>query len=185
MKLRPAQNLLEMMIAIGVIMVTVFGTISLIISTITASRISQNRIEATNLAREGIEAVRSIRDSNWLKRSQNVKNLAGTIFAWDENLSAGNWYAVFIPTTGWTLSTSGSTVKINLAPAGYYTQENCGGCVGTKYSRQITIAKSSDTVSIGGSSKDIYFLDVSVKVSWSDRLGGRSLTAREKLYDWK
>ena len=70
-KLRSGQTLLEMVIAIGVITVSVFGTVGLIVTTIKAGRVSQNRVEAANFAREGIEAIRAARDSNYLRRDQN------------------------------------------------------------------------------------------------------------------
>lgn len=72
MNQRPGQSILEMVIAIGVIITSVLATTSLIISTITAGRISQNRVEAANFAREGIEIVRQLRDTNYLRRDQNI-----------------------------------------------------------------------------------------------------------------
>ncbi len=64
---RPGQGLLEVVIAVGVIMTSTIGTITLVASTVKAGRSSSSNVTAASLAREGIEAVRSIRDSNWLK----------------------------------------------------------------------------------------------------------------------
>lgn len=69
---RPAQTVLELVLASGVIIVSVVSSATLIISTITVGRISQNRIEATNLARAGAEIIRGVRDGNWQKRAANI-----------------------------------------------------------------------------------------------------------------
>ncbi len=78
------QTILEMLIAIFVIVVGVFGILTLIISTIQAGREGSNRIVALNLAREGIENVRSIRDSNW------VYPVSATKPTWDNGLNGGS-----------------------------------------------------------------------------------------------
>lgn len=69
---RTAQSLLEAIIAIGVILVATISATTLIVTTISAGRNSANKVQAANFAREGIEVVRQIRDSNWMKRAQNV-----------------------------------------------------------------------------------------------------------------
>lgn len=65
------QGLLETIIALGVILAGTIGTISLLISTMNSGRESSNKVVATNLAREAIEAARNIRDSNWLEIEAN------------------------------------------------------------------------------------------------------------------
>lgn len=60
-------GMLEMVIALGILMMGVIGFSTLTMATIVTSRTSELRIVAANLAREGIEVARNIRDSNWLK----------------------------------------------------------------------------------------------------------------------
>lgn len=69
---RSGQTLLEAMVAIGVILAAVIGSATLIITSITSGRVSQNRVEAANFAREGIEVYRSFRDNNYLKFQQGA-----------------------------------------------------------------------------------------------------------------
>ena len=64
--LTKGQGLLEATIAIGVIMTGLIGAMTLTTSTVMSSEESEMRIVAANLAREGIEAARIIRDSAWL-----------------------------------------------------------------------------------------------------------------------
>lgn len=63
------QGLLEMLVAIFILVVALTATIVLIITSIKAGRESINKLIATSLAREGIEVVRNIRDSNWIDPS--------------------------------------------------------------------------------------------------------------------
>ena len=55
-----------MTVAIGIIVTGVVGALSMVSGSVSASKESQTRVVAVGLAREGIEAVRVIRDSNWL-----------------------------------------------------------------------------------------------------------------------
>lgn len=73
------QTLLEVLIAIGVIIVGMVGTITLVITSTKAGATSRNEIIATNLAREGLEIARSIRDNNWLAIEANTPGVT-----WDQ-----------------------------------------------------------------------------------------------------
>ena len=75
------QSLLELIVALGVILAGVLGGLTLVISSITAARRTQQQIIAQNLAREGLELVRSVRDSNWLD-----PNYPTSPDAWDRGL---------------------------------------------------------------------------------------------------
>ncbi len=61
------QGLLEVIVAIGIITASTVTTVALIINTMIVSNISQQQIIAINLAREGVEIIRGIRDTNWLQ----------------------------------------------------------------------------------------------------------------------
>ncbi len=66
------QTLLEVLFAMVILIVALVATIALIVSSITASRESRNRLIATSLGREAIEMARSIRDSNWVTSLEKV-----------------------------------------------------------------------------------------------------------------
>ncbi len=57
--------MVETIVAIGLLTTGIVGGLSLAIYAFSASDRSLNQIVATNLAREGVEAVRNIRDSIW------------------------------------------------------------------------------------------------------------------------
>lgn len=74
------QGLLEAVIALGIIITGVVAALTLAIANLSGSVASETRIAAANLAREGVEVARNIRDSNWI---------AGT--SWDANLDDGTY----------------------------------------------------------------------------------------------
>ncbi|MFH0804812.1 MAG: hypothetical protein V1916_01295 [Patescibacteria group bacterium] len=63
------QSLLEMLIAVFILVAATTATLTLIISSINAGKESRSKMIATSLAREGVELVRNIRDSNWIDPS--------------------------------------------------------------------------------------------------------------------
>ena len=71
---KTGQSLLEMLIAIFVLVIALTATLVLISSSISAGRESKYRLTSNSLAREGIEIVRNIRDSNWIDSSSSSWN---------------------------------------------------------------------------------------------------------------
>ena len=83
-------TLLETLIALSVISVGVMAAFTLSTANLNTARANAHRVLAANLAREGVEFVRNVRDSNWLKIEANFDCdtvTAGTqLCAWDEYL---------------------------------------------------------------------------------------------------
>jgi type II secretory pathway pseudopilin PulG len=67
----PGESLLEILVSTVIIVVILTTVFALIQQGMSVSVSSENRLQAINIAREGIEAVRNIRDTNWLKYSGN------------------------------------------------------------------------------------------------------------------
>lgn len=63
---RRGQGLVELLIAVAVLMVSAVATVTLIFATLSLAEASKSQVLAVNLAREGIEVVRTLRDGNWL-----------------------------------------------------------------------------------------------------------------------
>ncbi|MFA6435528.1 MAG: hypothetical protein WCW30_00100 [Candidatus Gracilibacteria bacterium] len=91
-----AETLAEVIIALVVLAVGATGASTLIYVSISANAEGEQRIEAYNLAREGVEAVRNIRDTNWLRFPGNRTD------CWD----------VTLETTDPTTCADISTIKI-------------------------------------------------------------------------
>jgi type II secretory pathway pseudopilin PulG len=60
------QSLIETIVAIFILVTALVAGLGLALYAVTHSANAKNQIVATNLAREGIEVVRMVRDSNWL-----------------------------------------------------------------------------------------------------------------------
>lgn len=91
-----AQGLLELIVALGVITTGVIGTVTLTTSSLASSTDTMNRVTATYLASEGIEAVRLTRDSNWLSGCPDPET-AATCVNWDTGLAAPFGVTTAIP----------------------------------------------------------------------------------------
>lgn len=72
-KTKRAESLVEVIIAIFVVAMGAGITSSLVVSALQSNSFSRDNLIALNLAVEGLEAVRDIRDSNWLKFSFDRK----------------------------------------------------------------------------------------------------------------
>ncbi|HTM68422.1 MAG TPA: hypothetical protein VL426_03925 [Candidatus Binatia bacterium] len=199
--LTAGQSMLEGVIATGIIVTAISSALTLVSSSINAEKESEALLTAGNLAREGIEAVRSIRDSNWL---------AGAAF--DTGLSSGTDYSG-IP----MLSTATGLWSINFTPnvvtdAGTYVYR-CSACAGalasgvmlqasappvgtvrTPYQRLVTIDPLCDNdaggytiVSSGSNCGSAAKIGVRVmsKVRWTVGTRTRTLDMEERMLDWR
>lgn len=190
---RPAQGLLELIIAIGVILTALFGVSTLIVTTITAGQVSQTRVEAANFAREGIEIVRAMRDNTWLYQASNQKPYK----AWYVDINNGNQIAQYqASSNSWTLGPCNaacqtgvdSQIMKNTDNASYFTQKCSGKCTPTKYRRLIATQLSNDT--FFGQDDSQYVL-VTSDVCWDQAANcfkgasAKEFLATTRLYDWK
>jgi hypothetical protein len=64
---RKGETILETLIAMGVLVIGIMMASSIMGSSIRNINSSKNRVIAVNIAKEGLEAIRNIRDTNWLK----------------------------------------------------------------------------------------------------------------------
>ena len=156
-------TLLEAILAVFVTSVGVLGAYGLSQQILVYSSLSNSNFTAAYLAKEGIEIVRNIRDSNWV---QEV-----------------DWRNGLIPPTA--DCTAGCEVDYNdsalslwtdpgrylrIEPAGFYNYDSGSN---TKYKRKITIEALAD-----GS------LRVTSAVFWSEKGQQKSITAQDILYEW-
>ncbi len=65
-------TLLEMLIALSVISVGVMAAFTLSTANLNTAKANGQRILAANLAREGVEFIRNVRDTNWLRIEANL-----------------------------------------------------------------------------------------------------------------
>lgn len=164
-------TILEVILAITVLTLAVGGSFILISQTIGSVSVIQSKLIASYLIQEGLEIVRNIRDSNWLKNQ-----------TWDQGLPAGDWEADYTTTSfdedcenvehyNCHIYDDNSFLKIPETDEFY----NYSSGTDTIFKRKITISKESEE-------PDRF--KVSVEVFWREKGQLRSLAAQEYLYNW-
>ncbi|MCK4474140.1 type II secretion system protein [Candidatus Parcubacteria bacterium] len=160
-------TLLEVILAITILTIAVSGAFILIIQVISASAAVQSKLIAFELAQEGIEIVKNIRDTNWLEQT----TIPG--ISWDDGLDAGSWEADYISED---LSRSfGSGTYLYIDAHGFYSYFPSANQ--TKFKRKITISKEVEQPER---------LKVSVEVFWDDK--GKihqHIIVQTYLYNWR
>ncbi len=153
-------TLIEVIIAIFIIIIGITGAVNLISHNISSIIVSRSQVIAVNLAQEGLEIVRAIRDTNWLEDADWNVGL--------DTCSAG----CRIQYNSIGLLTLDSNPVLNIDSNGLYLYDITKP--ETLFRRKITITTISATE-----------IKVVSEVTWSER--GRSfvISAEERLYDWK
>lgn len=70
-KISKGQTMIEAVVAVGMLLFTVYAMSQLSLVSIRGGMFSKNQLLATQLAREAIEVIRSKRDANWLNRQSH------------------------------------------------------------------------------------------------------------------
>jgi len=163
--------MLEIIIAIFILVVAVIGAYSAFSRIIVATSIISSRLTAAYLAQEGIEIIRNIRDTNWLKGT----NWDDIIEIFNDKSCSSGCEADY--TTGAVNETtmlrscmSPMGASLNIDADGFYSYSNGSP---TKFKRKIIITSTVIDV-----------LQVSVLINWEDRGETYNFTAEENLYNW-
>lgn len=153
-------TLVEVLVALFILFTVISATTALVNSALGTIQNSKAKFIASGLAQEGMEIVRNIRDTNWLRYDQGV--------LWNQGLTDGDWEADYLSEELTSYFGTGRFLKID--SNGFYNYTN--GTV-TKFNRKITIQNlSSDQIR------------VIVTMTWQEKSKDYTLTAVEDLYNW-
>jgi type II secretory pathway pseudopilin PulG len=158
-------SLLEVIIAIFVITIGIIGVANLISYSISSVAVAKSQIIATELAQEGLEIVRNIRDSNWLAD-----------ITWNSGLdTCAGGCRVQYNSVG--LLALGGNPVLNINSNGFYLYDVTKP--ETLFRRKITITDNPDG--------DINTPDIKVvsEITWSQRGRSFNVNAEDRLYNWK
>jgi len=192
-------SLLETTIAIGVIVTGLFAAFTLVIANRRMSDETGLRFGAVAAAREGVEIVRSIRDSNWLQEGTR---------AWDDDIagSAGSYtgVAVFSPATAmWQLEYGAEAFtnakarvvrRATVTGETYWTQGESADAVvdPTPYHRLIDvypICDNGEDIEIGPPCDAVANPKVGIRVrsrvQWTSRGNTHDVVAEERMFNWR
>lgn len=215
MKYNRGFTLVETVIAIGVAMFGLLSILSLNTSSLLVTEANEYQFLATQFAREGIETVRAIRDSNWLKYETDSTT------AWNAGLVSGTDYTAILqnPVTSTYLDFTTNSLSQTCTGAssstytcvsiwydtaqGYYYQTNStlfnpsGATVrATSFKRIIDLypvcrlnsADNTERVITTGSclgTETQVGVSAVSQVEYPTRTSTATYTLEEYLYDWK
>ena len=156
-------SILEIVVAFSIITIGLVGVLSLTTQNVQVEYINKNNLIASQLAQEGLELVRNIRDNNWLSGNN-----------WDDGITPG---AYILDYTGFINSVAGIEEarlqqRDDVGEEDYYWHQ--AGDPNSLFSRLITITQTSPEL-----------LNVSSLIQWEDRGQTYQYVADTVLYDWR
>ncbi len=167
-------TLIEVLIALGVFSVAIMAGFALAMSNLRIARENYDRVLAANLAREGIELVRSIRDSNWLKIDANeIDTDTGYIYSWDKGLTSGLY---IMDCNDNELTAYEGTSNLSINNDELYAHGINGQAI--IFSRTITLSNIEDNEEKIG-------IKINSKVEWERYGKSKTAKAVTELYNWK
>src|SRR3989344_271773 len=189
-------TLLETVVALAVILAAVVGSVSLITRGLFTFSFSKNKVIASNLAQEGLEIVRLVRENNVACDTQNgpatwqwnrdpeggilTRVRAGVDMESFTTISCGT---AIISTPRLSVSCSGPLLYENDPLLDNYGMYGYRSGIQTAFSRCIDITSPPDAhdSDIPASAQ----MDVISTVTWNERGVERRVVLRERLYDWR
>ena len=158
-------TIVEVTIALFLVSIGILSAFAVTQHIIIITETASSRLIAAYLAQEGIEIVRNIRDTNWLRGEP-----------WDTGIDIGNWEADFDDTA---LTDTHDGDFLNIDGAGFYSYS---AGTPTRFTRKITITRPAPPLPPGITYPPI---EVFVLVEWVERGQTHQLTAEGHLYNWR
>jgi len=176
---------MEVIVVIFIISIGLVSVLSLVTQNVKVEYVNKNMIMASQLAQEGLELVRNVRDNNWIAKDDwKTGSAAGS----DTDIIQDNNYAISINNdTGnidiFDVSGSGlsglndSKTKLYLDGNGFYRHYNLPGvATSTIFSRIITIDE------IAG---DDSYITITCTVQWKIKMNTYKYALQTRLYNWR
>ncbi len=159
------QTLIELVISIALMLIIITGVTVLTVKGLQNSQFSRNQVQATKLAQEGIEKMRTIRDNNFTVCGWAASaNTVAPNGLWSANCTTGCKY-IIRQTSGTCNVSSTSDLWINFNSSPSVTEDI--GVSGVTFKRVVTVTNGTDlTGALNPNVKNI-----NVTVSWTDSAG--------------
>ncbi len=170
-------TLIEAIVAIGVISVGFVGALVILSKSASQAGFLRERIIASHLAAEGIEVIRNIRDTNWLKPSNpNWRTgLADTLNAIVDYNSGS--ITIEADSSRWCLSYG--------LDSGFYKYKHSYPC-NTVFKRHIVLTtKTMEAYPWETDAEKLKYLEVQSIVTWQEKGQIKTIQVIDNLYNWK
>lgn len=156
-------TLIEVITILFIVSLALVGILSLVVQSLNSQSYNKNNLIAYQLAQEGIELIRHVRDSNWRANQ-----------AWNNNLGAGEavYYMDYLDTAPHPLTSPGQNI-LRLDSAGFYSHDPSGTPSG--FSRTMKV----DSINAG------HALILVVEIAWLDHDRNYFYDLDTYLYDWR
>lgn len=155
-------SLIEVVVSVTIFIVVMIGVTALISLNITNAALLRNRLIAANLAQEGIEIVRNIRDNNFLAPEDQP-------VPWNQNLGNGDWRVAYDSQS--LLSWNNQPLRFHPA-TGLFDYNTPGNA--SIFRRTVNIQQVN-----------VNEIKVTVTVNWEERGKPFSLSVEDHLFNWK
>lgn len=154
-------SLVESLVTLLFLSLALTPLFSVVLSSDNLSNSVRNNLTATNLAEEGLELVRSIRDTNWFND-----------LAFDTGLSDGNYRIQWNSTA---LLAHDSSSYLMIGPTGIYGYDSGG--TQSQFKRRVNITKIVSTCNCE--------LKILSEITWTERGRIKNVTIESHLFDWR
>jgi len=156
-------TLIEVITVLLVVSLGMIGVLSLIVQNIQSQSLNKNTLIAYQLAQEGTELIRQVRDNNW--RAQPP-------LPWRTNLAAGAYYMDYTDTVPHEAPSNPFGRLVKDANGMYISNPNAVATADT-FTRTITIEEQAPGIL------------VTTKIFWLDHGRNYVYSLEALLYDWR
>lgn len=177
MKLKSGQTLVEVLVTIGIVTMALISILNIALSYMSLGGQTVERTTAIFLAREGLEIVRAIRDSQWLH----------PIKIWSYSLTNDDWIADYDDTSLTAATFTGSEIIANCNNCKLYLDSSSRyihtvTSTTTPFRRMITISDGDNLGTVCASNCE---KKIQVVVYWIERGRAHQITLESRLTNWR
>lgn len=160
-------TLVEALVTLVVLSLGLIPAVAILASSTRISSLIKNNLIAANLAQEGVEVIRSLRDANWFANLAFSNGLQGYWrVQWDTNFSTS------------PLQPIGSNPPLKFHPStGIYDYSTGIDGIDTNFKRSVSVAMTANTCNCE--------LIVVSRVDWTQYGRTRTQNVEAHLFDWK
>lgn len=171
-------TLMEVIVVLGIALMGILGISSLMIQNMQVQNVNQRYLLASMLAQEGLELVRSKRDTNWITPG-NEWNIGNGVLGNSLDIIQDGTYSIDfygdINAAADDIADAGA--KLYLDDDNMYFHNFAGMATTTPFFRLITVDGAADPTSASTT--------VSCHVQWRDHFGEHDYIADTVLYNWR